>query len=209
MFLRWIYYNNLNITFKGAGEVGHAVNCIYIVSAFCFYCRKFDSLFFLRQCLEFMSRHYINLFFQEAHVNTCYKHFYYFVTEYSLVDKKELEPLVWYVILLIGILSHVFTFYCLLWVMFSLFTIYCELCFHCLLRVMFLLFTVYCESCFHCSPFIVSHVFTVYWVMFSIFTVYSESCFWLILYCESCFQFSLCIASLVFTFQCLLLFDSN
>lgn len=29
----------------------------------------------------------------EAHVNTCYKHFYYFVTEYSLVDKKELEPL--------------------------------------------------------------------------------------------------------------------
>ncbi|KAK3102127.1 hypothetical protein FSP39_009026 [Pinctada imbricata] len=30
----------------------------------------------------------------EAHVNTCYKHFYYFVTEYNLVDKKELEPLV-------------------------------------------------------------------------------------------------------------------
>ncbi|WAR01833.1 MOB3B-like protein, partial [Mya arenaria] len=29
----------------------------------------------------------------EAHVNTCYKHFYYFVTEFSLVDKKELEPL--------------------------------------------------------------------------------------------------------------------
>ncbi|XP_041367684.1 MOB kinase activator 3C-like [Gigantopelta aegis] len=29
----------------------------------------------------------------EAHVNTCYKHFYYFVSEYHLVDKKELEPL--------------------------------------------------------------------------------------------------------------------
>ncbi|XP_064599732.1 MOB kinase activator 3B-like [Liolophura sinensis] len=29
----------------------------------------------------------------EAHVNTCYKHFYYFVTEHNLVDKKELEPL--------------------------------------------------------------------------------------------------------------------
>ncbi|XP_013380368.1 MOB kinase activator 3B [Lingula anatina] len=29
----------------------------------------------------------------EAHVNTCYKHFYYFVTEYNLVEKKELEPL--------------------------------------------------------------------------------------------------------------------
>ncbi|KAL8618750.1 hypothetical protein ACOMHN_015160 [Nucella lapillus] len=29
----------------------------------------------------------------EAHINTCYKHFYYFVTEYNLIDKKELEPL--------------------------------------------------------------------------------------------------------------------
>ena len=31
---------------------------------------------------------------QEAHVNSCYKHFYYFVTEFSLVDSKEFEPLV-------------------------------------------------------------------------------------------------------------------
>ncbi|KAM6471053.1 MOB kinase activator 3B isoform 2-T4 [Liasis olivaceus] len=32
----------------------------------------------------------------EAHVNTCYKHFYYFVTELNLIDRKELEPLkVW------------------------------------------------------------------------------------------------------------------
>ncbi|XP_075400818.1 MOB kinase activator 3A [Tenrec ecaudatus] len=29
----------------------------------------------------------------EAHVNTCYKHFYYFVREFSLIDTKELEPL--------------------------------------------------------------------------------------------------------------------
>lgn len=29
----------------------------------------------------------------EAHVNTCYKHFYYFVTEFELVSEKELEPL--------------------------------------------------------------------------------------------------------------------
>ncbi|KAJ8979800.1 hypothetical protein NQ317_001290 [Molorchus minor] len=29
----------------------------------------------------------------EAHVNTCYKHFYYFVTEFDLVGHKELEPL--------------------------------------------------------------------------------------------------------------------
>ncbi|MGH0167545.1 UNVERIFIED_CONTAM: hypothetical protein FKN15_052882 [Acipenser sinensis] len=29
----------------------------------------------------------------EAHVNTCYKHFYYFGTELNLIDRKELEPL--------------------------------------------------------------------------------------------------------------------
>lgn len=29
----------------------------------------------------------------EAHVNACYKHFYYFVTEFSLVETKEFEPL--------------------------------------------------------------------------------------------------------------------
>ena len=35
----------------------------------------------------------IALYFQEAHVNTCYKHFYYFVNEFELVATKELEPL--------------------------------------------------------------------------------------------------------------------
>lgn len=30
----------------------------------------------------------------EAHVNTCYKHFYYFVREFELISVKELEPLV-------------------------------------------------------------------------------------------------------------------
>ncbi|ODM86691.1 MOB kinase activator 3A [Orchesella cincta] len=29
----------------------------------------------------------------EAHVNTCYKHFYYFVNEFHLINAKELEPL--------------------------------------------------------------------------------------------------------------------
>ncbi|KAK0090444.1 hypothetical protein PV325_000108 [Microctonus aethiopoides] len=29
----------------------------------------------------------------EAHVNTCYKHFYYFVMEFDLINVKELEPL--------------------------------------------------------------------------------------------------------------------
>merc|ERR1712100_823436 len=29
----------------------------------------------------------------EAHVNTSFKHFYYFVTEFGLVDQKELMPM--------------------------------------------------------------------------------------------------------------------
>uniref|UniRef100_A0A8D8Y3L2 MOB kinase activator-like 3 n=1 Tax=Cacopsylla melanoneura TaxID=428564 RepID=A0A8D8Y3L2_9HEMI len=33
------------------------------------------------------------LFQQEPHVNTCYKHFYYFIREFDLVNVKELEPL--------------------------------------------------------------------------------------------------------------------
>uniref|UniRef100_A0AAZ3SLX6 MOB kinase activator 3A n=1 Tax=Oncorhynchus tshawytscha TaxID=74940 RepID=A0AAZ3SLX6_ONCTS len=35
----------------------------------------------------------VNQMGAEAHVNTCYKHFYYFVTEFNLTDHKELEPL--------------------------------------------------------------------------------------------------------------------
>ena len=30
---------------------------------------------------------------EEAHLNTCFKHFYYFISEFKLVDKKELAPL--------------------------------------------------------------------------------------------------------------------
>jgi hypothetical protein len=30
----------------------------------------------------------------EAHVNTCYQHFYFFVKEFDLIPDKELEPLV-------------------------------------------------------------------------------------------------------------------
>jgi len=30
---------------------------------------------------------------EEAHVNTCFKHFIYFIQEFNLVDKKELAPL--------------------------------------------------------------------------------------------------------------------
>eukprot|EP01120_Amphizonella_sp_Union-15-10_P004584 TRINITY_DN1522_c0_g1_i1.p1 TRINITY_DN1522_c0_g1~~TRINITY_DN1522_c0_g1_i1.p1 ORF type:complete len:220 (+),score=29.75 TRINITY_DN1522_c0_g1_i1:105-764(+) len=30
---------------------------------------------------------------EEAHLNTCFKHYYYFILEFNLVDKKELAPL--------------------------------------------------------------------------------------------------------------------
>jgi len=30
---------------------------------------------------------------EEAHLNTCFKHYYYFIMEFNLVDKKELAPL--------------------------------------------------------------------------------------------------------------------
>ena len=30
----------------------------------------------------------------EAHINTCYKHYYYFISEFNLIDNSELEPLV-------------------------------------------------------------------------------------------------------------------
>jgi len=30
----------------------------------------------------------------EAHINTCYKHYYFFISEFSLIDHSELEPLV-------------------------------------------------------------------------------------------------------------------
>ncbi|MGH0152973.1 UNVERIFIED_CONTAM: hypothetical protein FKN15_059536 [Acipenser sinensis] len=29
----------------------------------------------------------------EAHINTCYKHYYYFITEFSLIEHSELQPL--------------------------------------------------------------------------------------------------------------------
>ncbi|KAJ7993560.1 hypothetical protein DPEC_G00273670 [Dallia pectoralis] len=29
----------------------------------------------------------------EAHINTCYKHYYYFISEFSLIEHSELEPL--------------------------------------------------------------------------------------------------------------------
>lgn len=30
---------------------------------------------------------------EEAHLNTCFKHFYFFIVEFDLVERKEMEPL--------------------------------------------------------------------------------------------------------------------
>ena len=30
---------------------------------------------------------------EEAHLNTCFKHFYYFIDQFKLVDKNEIAPL--------------------------------------------------------------------------------------------------------------------
>ena len=48
----------------------------------------------VKMCFQFDKILSFCVAFQEAHVNQCYKHFYYFVTELSLVERKELEPLV-------------------------------------------------------------------------------------------------------------------
>ena len=52
----------------GIGAVSHSCSCLYF------------------QCYFIIS--------QEAHINTCYKHFYYFVNQFKMVDPKEFEPLV-------------------------------------------------------------------------------------------------------------------
>uniref|UniRef100_A0A7S4U8T7 Uncharacterized protein n=1 Tax=Paramoeba aestuarina TaxID=180227 RepID=A0A7S4U8T7_9EUKA len=35
----------------------------------------------------------INSLGEEAHLNTCFKHFYYFIEEFDLVDRREMAPL--------------------------------------------------------------------------------------------------------------------
>ena len=49
----------------------------------------------------------------EAHVNTCYKHFYYFVTEFDLVAEKEFEPLVSIYFVLCIVYCLLCKYYCL------------------------------------------------------------------------------------------------
>lgn len=54
-----------------------------------FFFRKSASL----KWLQFKADIEFSFESQEAHVNTCYKHFYYFVNEFEVVSPKELEPL--------------------------------------------------------------------------------------------------------------------
>ena len=57
----------------------------------------------IRQVFKRLFRVYAHIYYshfqkivslgEEAHLNTCFKHFYYFIVEFDLVDKKEMLPL--------------------------------------------------------------------------------------------------------------------
>jgi MOB kinase activator 1 len=53
----------------------------------------FKRLFRVYAHIYYSHFHKIVSLGEEAHLNTCFKHFYYFITEFTLVDKKEMEPL--------------------------------------------------------------------------------------------------------------------
>lgn len=63
--------------------------------------KHFESV--IKQIFKRLFRIYAHIYYshfekvvalgEEAHLNTCFKHFYYFVTEFKLVDKKEMAPL--------------------------------------------------------------------------------------------------------------------
>jgi len=53
----------------------------------------FKRLFRVYAHIYYSHFHKIVSLGEEAHLNTCFKHFYYFITEFGLVDKKELLPL--------------------------------------------------------------------------------------------------------------------
>jgi len=53
----------------------------------------FKRLFRVYAHIYYSHFHKIVSLGEEAHLNTCFKHFYYFITEFDLVEKKELAPL--------------------------------------------------------------------------------------------------------------------
>ncbi|KAL6054227.1 MOB kinase activator-like 1A [Balamuthia mandrillaris] len=53
----------------------------------------FKRLFRVYAHIYYSHFHKIVSLGEEAHLNTCFKHFYYFIQEFDLVDRKEMSPL--------------------------------------------------------------------------------------------------------------------
>eukprot|EP01117_Protostelium_nocturnum_P011652 TRINITY_DN423_c0_g1_i2.p1 TRINITY_DN423_c0_g1~~TRINITY_DN423_c0_g1_i2.p1 ORF type:complete len:132 (+),score=29.76 TRINITY_DN423_c0_g1_i2:412-807(+) len=53
----------------------------------------FKRLFRVYAHIYYSHFHKIVSLGEEAHLNTCFKHFYYFICEFNLVEKKEMAPL--------------------------------------------------------------------------------------------------------------------
>jgi MOB kinase activator 1 len=53
----------------------------------------FKRLFRVYAHIYYSHFHKIVSLGEEAHLNTCFKHFYLFINEFGLVEKKEMEPL--------------------------------------------------------------------------------------------------------------------
>jgi len=53
----------------------------------------FRRLFRVYAHIYYSHFHKIVALGEEAHLNTCFKHFYFFITEFALMEKKELLPL--------------------------------------------------------------------------------------------------------------------
>jgi len=53
----------------------------------------FKRLFRVYAHIYYSHFHKIVSLGEEAHLNTCFKHFYYFIQEFSLVDRREMAPL--------------------------------------------------------------------------------------------------------------------
>jgi len=53
----------------------------------------FKRLFRVYAHIYYSHFHKIVSLGEEAHLNTCFKHFYYFICEFNLVTKQEMEPL--------------------------------------------------------------------------------------------------------------------
>jgi len=53
----------------------------------------FKRLFRVYAHIYYSHFHKIVSLGEEAHLNTCFKHFYYFIQEFNLVDRKEMAPL--------------------------------------------------------------------------------------------------------------------